>query len=372
MMREANYSTGWRGLFLSLAVCAGLASGCSLGPVNTPAFSQGSNVRRIDPNNKPFIMREIERSDPRTGQSKLVQQIGWKPAQIRYDSGTPQPFSINYDAWQFRLTGRVMVPIDLSDCRRSAILDTGFSGHVYVNDLMVESCDLPVFPLSVNTATGAAIGLCDIPSLRLGPTTIAHPPCLYEQMQWQFRALGIPLYRQKIVLLGLDLLRPFSYVLLDNPRHTIVFNPRDVFEPDRPSDWLRLPFTLEDVNDNVRMMVDLPIGREKVHVEFDTGGARPGLTLRETAWKQVASSVPTRPAGAGHSRSYQYGSARCRKYVIPRLDVGRIEVTNAQVDVLPDSHPLMKGFDGILSLDYFRNTVVVLDFRSHCIWIRQS
>ena len=267
--------------------------------MNTPAFSEDSDVRRIDPNSGPFTTREIERIEAKTGRSQLIRQIKWNPAPISYDSGTPQSFSIRYDPWQFCLTSRVLVPIDISGHKRSAIVDTGFSGHVYMNDLMLESCDLAVFPLGTNPATGSAIGLCNIPALRLGPMVIAHPPCLYEQMQWQFRVLGIPLYKHKIVLLGLDLLRPFSYVLFDNTRHTIVFNPRDIFEPDRPSDWLRLPFTLEKVDDNLRMMVDFPVGPEKVHVEFDTGGARPGMTLRESAWKRIASSVRTRAAGRG-------------------------------------------------------------------------
>jgi hypothetical protein len=371
MRSEANHPTRCQWLFFSLVVCAYFAGGCNLGPVNTPAFSDESEVRRIDPNNGPFTAGEIQRVDAKTGQSQLIRQIKWKPPQISHDSGTPQSFSVKYDAWQFRLTGRILVPIDMSGCKRSAIVDTGFSGHVYMNDLMVESCNLAVFPLNTNPATGSAVGLCDIPALRLGPMVLAHPPCLYEQMQWQFRVLGIPLYRHKIVLLGLDFMRPFSYVLLDNTRHTIAFSPRAAFEPDKPSDWLRLPFALEKVDDNLRMMMDFPVGGNKVRVEFDTGGARPGLTLREAAWTRVASSVRARATGAGHCQSYQYGPTPCRKYSIPQLNVGRMELKDAAVDVLPDSHPLLKDLDGILSLDYFRTTVVVMDFKKSLIWIRQ-
>ncbi len=351
--------------------CAWLAGGCSLGPVNAPAFSDDSAIRRIDPNNGPFTAREIERTDPNTQQAERFRQINWKTPRVSYDAGTPQPFSIKYDPWQFRLTGRVFVPIDISGCRRSAIVDTGFSGHVYMNDLMVESCQLAVFPLGMNPATGSAIGLCNIPALRLGPVVVAHPPCMYEQMQWQFRVLGLPLYRQKTILLGLDLLRPFSHVLFDNTRHTIVFDPRGAFEPDTPSDWLRLPFAMEKVDGNLRMMMDFPIGREKVHVEFDTGGARPGLTVRAAAWQRIASAVHTRATGAGHCQSYQFGPLRCRKYTLPALPLGRLAVKDAAVDVLPDNTPLLKGMDGILSLDYFRTTQVVMDFRNKLLWIKQ-
>jgi len=32
----------------------------------------------------------------------------------------------------------------------------------------------------------------------------------------------------------------------------------------------------------------------------------------------------------------------------------------------------MESFEGILSLDYFKRTTVVLDFRKNLIWIRKS
>jgi hypothetical protein len=358
--------------FFALTVCTLLAGGCSLGPVNTPAFSDESHVRRIDPNNEPFTVREFQRTDPNTGRSQTVRRIRWKPADVSFDSGGERSFTIGYDPLQFWLTRRVLVPIELSGrCGESAIVDTGFSGYVYMNDLMIESCDLAVLPLQTNHETGSPVGLCDIPALKLGPMTIAHPPCMYEQMQWQFKVLGIPLYRHKIVLLGLDFTRLFSYVLFDNTRHELVFSRHDPFEPGAASDWLRLPFTLDRIEDNLRMMVSLPLGNGKVNVEFDTGGAKPGLTLRQTAWQRAAPSLQARSNGTGRCESYQYGSLPCRKYIVSRLQAGPIEVENAAVDVLPDTSPLMRHVDGILSLDYFSDTTVVIDFKKDLIWIKQ-
>ncbi len=371
LSRAERRVRGRRWLFWVAAACAWFANGCSLGPVNTPGFSDDSPVRRIDPNNGPFTTREIHRVDPNIGQPLTIRQIRWKPVEVTFDAGAPQTFAIKYDALQFRLTGRVFVPLEISGCKRSAIVDTGFSGHVYVNDLMAESCKLAVFPLSTNPPTGSAIGLCDIPTLRLGPMVMAHPPCLYEQMQWQFKVLGIPLYRHKIVLLGLEFMRQFPYVLFDNTRHTMALSPQTAFAPDQPSDWFRLPFALERVDGNLRMMTDFPLGNGTVHVEFDTGGAKPGLTLREAAWQSVAPSVHARSIGPGTFHSYQYGSAPCREYSIRRLNVGRIELRDAAVDVLAETNPLMKDLDGILSLDYFRATTVVLDFKKNLIWIKQ-
>jgi hypothetical protein len=342
-----------------------------LGPVNTPAFSDESHIRRIDPNNGPFTIMQIRRVDPNAHQGETVRQIKWKPSQTRFSSGRDRPFSIKYDTLQFCLTSRVLIPIELPGGKRSAIVDTGFGGHVYMNDAMVESCDLAVFPLHANPETGSAVGLCEIPSLSIGPMTTFNPPCVYDQMQWQFRVLGVPLYRHRIVLLGLDFMRLFTYVHFNNVRHEIMFSPHDPFEPSDASNWVRLPFTLERIDDNLRMMVNLPFGDSKVHVEFDTGGAKPGLTLRESAWQRVAPSLHARDWGPGHYPTYQYGPFPCRKYTIPRLSIGRIALKHAAVDALPDDSPLMRDVDGILSLDYFKNTTAVLDFKKSQIWIKQ-
>jgi hypothetical protein len=359
-----------RWLFLILPLL--FAGGCSLGPVNTPAFSPTSTVRRIDPNHASFTFRRVQRIDPNTGLPQTVRLVRWKPAGLHFKDAEAQPFAVKYDPFQFWLTSRVLVPIELSGgLRRMAIVDTGFSGHLYMNDAMVESCDLAVLPMDTNPATGSAVGLCDVPSLKLGSLTVSNPPCIYEQMQWQFKVLGLPIYRHRIILLGLEFMRLFAYERFDNARSEIVISPHEAFSPEDASNWVRMPFALERIDGNMRMMVDLPIGENKIRVEFDTGGAKPGLILKQSAWQRIAPFLDARSDGTGRCASYQYGSFPCRKYRVHRLSAGPVDIRNAAVDILSDDVPLMKDVDGILSLDYFRDTSVVLDFETTQLWFRR-
>jgi hypothetical protein len=337
-----------------------------------PAFSDESRVRRIGPNNGPFRIFDIRKTDPNTGQVERSRHIAWRETRIHPDLKGQRTFSLKYDRPQFLATSRVFVPAEMPGGRSySALLDTGCASQVYVSDIVVSECDLAVYPLGHNPATDCAVGLCEIPSLKLGKLTVASPHCVYEQRQWQLRLLGIPLYRCGMIFIGLDLMRAFSYVLFDNARHEVVFSPYDPFEPNDSSTWARLPFVLEKIDDNLRMTTDLSLGEGTIHIQFDTGGAKPGLILRQAAWQRLGLHVNARDKGDGRLASYQYGRLSCHKYVLPRLSIDRLNLKNVRVYVLPDESPLLQDLEGSLSLDYFKNTVVVLDFKQSLIWIKR-
>jgi hypothetical protein len=350
----------------------GFAGGCSFGPVNTPAFSDTSCVRRIDPNNGPIKVVEISITDPNTGEVRRNRQVFWPDTQIYSDPNVGRTVTVKYDRREFFLSSKVFVPVELPGGRRySGWVDTGFFDHLYVTDLAVKQCHLAVFPLGRNTPTGGPVGVCEVPSLRLGKLTIAHPHCVYEQRHWQLRFLGIPLYRHGMVLMGLNLMRLFQYVLFDNVRHEVAFGLYDAFEPDDPSQWVRLPFTLEWIGGNLRMMTELSLGRGAAHMQFDTGGSKPGLVLSQAAWQRLGLRADARDRGNGRTGSVQYGWLPCRMYVLPRLSIDQLNLTKARMGVLPEKSPLLTGMDGNLSLDYFKDTVVVLDFKQNVIWIKQ-
>jgi hypothetical protein len=355
-----------------LAVILGFVGGCSLGPVNTPAFSAKSHVRRLDPNAGPIKVVEVRTTDPSTGEVKRGREIVWPDARINADPSAGRAVSIKYDRLQFFASSRVFVPVEMPSGRRySGLVDTGFFDHLYVTDIAVKQCDLAVLPLVRNESTGGPVGVCEIPSIRLGRLTVAHPHCFYEQRHWELRFLRIPLCRHGTVLVGLNLMRAFQYVLFDNSRHEVVFSLYDVFEPNNPSQWVRLPFTLEWIGGNLRMMTDLSLGRGMAHVQFDTGGSKPGLLLRQATWERLGLSADASDRGNGRYVNFQHGWLPCHRYVLPRLSIRGLNLREVSLDVLPDESPLLTGMDGNLSLDYFRNTSVVLDFKRNVIWIKQ-
>lgn len=353
---------------LAVAMAAAIgAGGCRYTLTTTPAFSETSGVRRIDPNHGPFTIVEADATEPNA--SRVV---SWKPIRITTGLSDGQPYDVHADALRYHLGGNHYVRVKIPGGRKYwAVLDTGFAHYLYVNDVVIQECNLAVYPLGGNRATRAPTGLCEVPDLRLGQVLIESPPCVYEQRHWRDTIGGIPVWRHGTILLGLRFMRSHAYVRFDNPRHTVTFNPRQAFEPDAPSRWACLPFVLEEVDHDLRMLVDLAIEDQTIRVQFDTGGGKPGLRLRQSAWDRAGHRLDARYVGSRRFRNLQLGEFRSQRYLASALNVGPIRVRNAQIDVVPEENSTVQGFEGVLSLHYFRNTTVVLDFRRNLIWIRK-
>lgn len=354
---------------LVLTACLCLVWGCSLRPVNTPSFAGDPGIRRIDPNDGPFFLIETHKPDPRTGQMRAEQIIQWRQTTVRPDGDGVRTLTAKYRGLDFHLFSRVAVRVQLGDGHKYwALMDTGFPESLYVNDMVVRDCDLAVFPVGEHPETKCPQGICEIPVLRIGQAAVVNPPCWYEQRHWQFRVLGQPLYRDRTVLIGLWFMRTFPYILFDNVRREAVFGLYDAYEPSDPSEWVSVPFVLEEVEGCLRMMVDVSLGGRKTPVEFDTGGARPGLVLHDRIWQELGGAVGTRTRHA----SYQFGWLPCYRVVVPELRIGSLVLRNRKANVLTQESPFLECFDGLLSLEYFKKTSVVLDFRRNLIWIRKS
>lgn len=354
-----------RRLSVILAACLCLVCGCSLGPVNTRSLDGDPRVRRADPNSISFLFARDDQPDPVTGQEHWTLTIQRKRPHLE----GPSTFAVKCRRLAFDLSSNVFVRVRLGEDRRYwALLDTGNPGGLYLNDAVVRECGLAILPLGKTPETGCGKGVCEVPVLRIGPAAVTNPPCWYEQRQWQFRVLGQPLYGHRTVLVGLELMRLFSYVRFDNARRETVFGLHDAFEPDDPSEWVSVPFVLEQIAGGSRMMIDIFLGEHKARVLFDTGGAKPGLILRDSVWQNVGG-----PAGtAGRHASFQFGWLPCRRVVVPEVRLGPLILRDRRANVLAQSGPFLRDHDGILSLHYFRDTTVILDFRKNLIWIRKS
>jgi len=359
-------------LLLVLSACLWLGAGCCYRPVNTADVLIDPGVRRIDPSDGPFVVEVEPRGVQDGSEPQTVHAIKWKPTRVRLDLAEGRTFSLRYRASHFRLSSHPAVDVEMPGGNRyAALLDTGYSGAVYVNDLVVRESDLAVFPLGNHSETGCATGCCEIPVMKLGAAEIHNPRCVYDQRHWQLRVLGLPLYRRKMVLLGLDLMRHFAYILFNNAQREVVFSPFDSFDPGDGAAWVSHPFALERVDGELRLMTDISIGRGDVHVEFDTGGGKPGLLLRQDTWQKISADAGARGGSKKLQQSYQYGWNWCRQYVLPNVQLGPLTLKDIKTNVLPDDSRLGQDYEGILSLHCFRKTAVVLDFKKSLLWMRK-
>lgn len=358
---------------LALAACVCLTGGCTVAPVNTPAFSEKSGVRWIDPNDGPFVIESTQDLDPDTGRIETSRRTRWKPTPITPNLLKERTVAVNANAFSFWFSNKVLVPVRMPNGRQySAVMDTGYASYVYLNDAVVRDNDLAIYPLGTNPRTNCAQGLCAIPTLNIGDIAMENVPAWYEQRQWQLRILGIPLYRQRTLLIGLELMRPFSYILFDTPGRRIVFSPLEPFQPRNADEWVTVPFALEEIDGTLRMIIPISVAGVSMRVHFDTGGGREGLTLSESLWQRVTDPLVADGRRRGKTLSYQYGSLPCRRYVVPEFFIGDIVLRDKEVVVLPENSPLLPQGSGILGLAYFKKTTVVLDFKSSRIWIRRN
>lgn len=373
MSQDTLYSSVRYSLVV-LGVCLVLVGGCSYGPVNSGSVLRDRGVERIDPNDGPFVIEVVEKLSADGNEPEEIHVIKWKKTNITGSLAGDGGLWLKYKPWHFDMFSQPAVEVEMPGGHRcTALLDTGYTGAVYVNDPVVRQSDLAVFPVGEHSDTGCGQGFCDIPAMTMGAVTIENPPCWYEQRHMQLRVLGIPLYRHKTILLGVGMMSEFSHVLFDNARRRVRFSPQEQFEPNEPSQWIRVPFVLEEVDGGEpRIMVDIFLGGHAVHVEFDTGGGKPGLILRNDVWEHVGSSAGARGGGKTLHLSYQFGWHWCRRYALREMQVGELTLEKVKVDVLSEGSRFGQEFEGILTLDAFRDTAVVLDFERNVIWIRKT
>jgi hypothetical protein len=358
----------------TLMALACLGGGCRYAPVNTPDFSHDPSIKRIDPNNGPFVQQLVQERDPETGQIETLHKIQWKPTRITPDLRESRTVAVKTNAFDFWMSGHVQIPVRIRNGREySAVMDTGCGFYLHISDAVVRDNHLAVHPLGVNTRTGCAQGLCEIPRLDIGDIAIENLPAWYVQRQWQLRILGLPVYRRRTVLIGLELMRSFSYILFDNPEREVVFSPHDAFEPHDPAEWVTVPFTWEGTQGglDLRMMVEISLAGVPTRLSFDTGGGKAGLILSEEAWQAAADRLGARGGHKGKIQTHQHGRLPCRRFVVPELPVGDLLLHDKEVFVLPSASPFVPKGSGILGLAYFKQTCIVLDFRNSRLWIRK-
>ena len=70
--------------------------------------------------------------------------------------------------------------------------------------------------------------------------------------------------------------------------------------------------------------------------------------------------------------NYPYiGNLSCKKGNIHDLEFGNRTIHNAEISVFKDDCPLLDGCDGLVGMQYFSDTVFVLDFENELMWLKE-
>jgi len=340
-----------------LALFLLLQAGCQTVIVNGKRLEDMAGIRLMrpdDPANKSYWAKDIYSGqiDGRTKQQD--------PCRIKYHSS----YLVNrWMAVEGGLGNGAKYPV---------VLDTGASIALFVNDIHIMENKLAIYPLKSNNNDSVGWGRCHLPELHMGQVTLANWPCFYREQHTEVQLLGLPLAKGKAIIAGLAALRRFKYIAFDSVREEVEFSLEEVFKPDHSNLWTQYSFAIEeDLGGNVFLSVKIPIAGEEIELQLDTGSGR-GLAVAEELWEGMRNKIQHVKLRRGRDLYPYIGLLPCKRGVVPKLEVGNRTVRDALISVFPNDSPIVYECSGLLGMQYFQDTVMVLDFERNLMWVKNT
>ena len=332
-----------------------LQAGCEVAVVNGKKLEAMPGIAQMR-REGPAQTSHWAKVDTRPETDRNLSQAG--PCRIKYH---PSCSKQRWTAVEGRLdTGR----------RYPVVLDTGASIALFVNDIHILENNLAISPRARAKKGSPGWGVCHLPALHIGQVSLPDLPCFYREQHMEVRLLGLPLAKDKTMIAGLGVLRQFKYIAFDSINREVEFSSEHVFEPEQPDSWAQYSFVIdEDLGGNAFLFVKIPIAGHETEVQLDTGSGR-GLAISEELWKAMAEKIGRPRLRKGRDLYPYIGLLPCRRGVVGQLRVGSRIVTNAMISVFPDDSPLVDRCSGLLGMQYFQDTVLVLDFERSLMWVK--
>jgi len=359
-------------LVILLALGLGTIAGCSSYPpgfmaVNTESLENRADTHLIDPNDGPYSIEVITRNDGR-------RDYFWE---IKSRIEQAEPCRVKYH--RLYSTRRFMVVegrIGNGGKNYPVVLDTGASQSIFIKDIHVLDNQLSIYPMQTGTRglNGYDLGLCHLPELQIGNAALVDWPCLYLQRHLKPKFFGLSIAQDNIkdnsIIVGLPALQAFKYVMFDNIRKEAEFSYNESFEPGDLNLWEKYPFSIkEDARGNAFLFVNIPVFREEIELQLDTGSGR-GLAIRQELWEKMREKIRNVKLKNGRDLYPYIGRLPCKRGIIAKLEMGKRTVNNAEISVFPNTSPLVENCQGLLGMQYFQDTVMVLDFENKLMWIK--
>ncbi|MHC4116049.1 MAG: pepsin/retropepsin-like aspartic protease family protein [Planctomycetota bacterium] len=250
------------------------------------------------------------------------------------------------------------------------ILDTGASVALFVSNKEIVQEKAAPTPIENAGDDTARWGRCRLPELQIGPVTFTDWPCYYREQQTQSRLLKPPMARGETIIAGLPALQTFKYIEFNSLSKEVELSLDKVFEPERSDRWTRYSFRLEeDPGGSAFLFVKIPIAGAETELQLDTGSGK-GLAISEDLWETMRENIRYIKLRRARDLYPYIGSMDCKRGVIPELRVGRRTVSDARISIFPNDSPIVDRCSGLLGMQYFEDTIMVLDFERYLMWVK--
>lgn len=362
MFRDfVNLATAKPVFFMIIIFAVLFNSGCS-SSLSELAGPDGK-INLLDPENSPYDIEIIERPNGRLDYywdiDSSIEQADF--CKLKYHSS-------------YKYTRSIVVQgsIGQSDNTYPVLLDTGCSQPLFVREAHVRDNSLAVYPLKTGSFNGYQMALCHLPELKLGEISLMDWPCLYLRSGSRNSFFKLAAEHDNFMIVGLPLLMEFQYVLIDDANKAVELSNDKEFTPSDPDNWEKFPITIEeDLRGNAFLFVDIPIEARQTYIQIDTGSGT-GLSVSQSLWNQLKEQ--TGPIKFSRTKlNYPYiGNLSCKRGKAESLSMGSKTIKNADIAVFADNCPLVEDCDGLIGMQFFRNSTIVLDFENDLLWIRSS
>ena len=344
-------------------------SGCSINTYPTGDISKNpkavkmefrsiEDVKRLYPNANIDIQDDVATySYYRYDYQEYIKNI---------DFNDENTISVKYYRSLIYTAPNVSVMLELPNGNKyPAYVDTGCPTNMLLTSDIVLENKFEILPITDNNKFQ---GICQIPEFNIGKIKVEDALVYYNEQQWQLRILNIPIYKHPSIIIGIDFIKSFNYVLFDNVNQEVEFSKDKTFSPDNSESWQSYLFEIKpDANSNDRLMVQMPINGTIYEPFFDTCGDKPGLNLSQRDWETLSKNVTFKNLHKTYSYNFQSGRYPHREATISKLTIGEKKFKNAKVQISNKKSEL-----SVLSLGYFQDTTVVLDFVNSLLWIKEK
>lgn len=336
---------------LSLYLC--LLTGCSRVLVYSDILTDNPRHPLIDPNIGPVKMKISGKHMPTKMHTKPIIELS-------------EPCRVKYCPCYVDSSPRILVIGQIPKGREYHVtIDSGSCMSMIISDRIVLENNLPIYPIEHNQIGG----ICYLPFLKLGKAIIHNIPGIYRKQQWESQLFGIPIDREKFIIVGLRLMEKFRYILLDGIRKEMELSAKQSFAPIQPSHWSYYPCAIEkDAYNNDRLMVDIPIEGIELHIAFDTDLGE-NLMVTPEVWAKLSKRIKVENKKTIKWSGYEGIEIDCQEITITKLNIDNTTIKDAQVLVLPEHDTYLTN---ILGMKCFKNTIVVLDFERNLMWVKNS
>ncbi len=306
-------------------------------------------IEILDANNSSFV---ILRNEP----NRL--DVGWKETNIFLQESKCRVKKLDSPILQ--------VMAEFNNKQYPVVIDSGFGMYLMVNDIVVIENELKIFPVITNQPVFA--GLCSVENIKIGDMTISNPQCFYMHGHYEKHVLGKTKWKQSKIIFGLEMMRQFRCIQIDNVISEIEFS-MDSFESEPNETWQEYQMSLEkDEHNNLRALIEIPIEGEVTKIMLDTGAGGYFL-LSQNKWAEFSKKLNIIEQTSGQAQMV-HGWEDIQDITVEEIILVENNIKNAHLHIFNNESIYGPDFF-MLGMECFKDTVIVLDFEHNLFWVKQ-